>query len=404
MVMADHVTTDQGSELDLLGEYRAGSSFFLTAPRHSLLASRAGEVLPVEGTAATPAVLAEEVADSLGRWGGSQRVTGGGPAVVVGAVPFSPTSPPHLVLPTEARWSGPARPGWRPVPPVSSYGWSVRPEPPADRYLAGVSKALEAFDAGELEKVVLARTLRLTAGEPVAVARLLAHLAHRDPTGYTFAVDLPPELERPRTLLGTSPELLVRRSGTRVLSNPLAGSAARSPDPAEDRSRAAALLASEKDRHEHALVVEAVAERLRPYCRELEVPSEPSLVTTATMWHLSTRVAGVLDDPAPSALELASALHPTPAVCGTPTETARKAIEDIEPFDRGFYTGTLGWCDANGDGEWVVAIRCAEVAGESIRLFAGGGIVPGSDPHGELAESSAKFRTLLLAMGLDQEL
>ena len=163
-------------------------------------------------------------------------------------------------------------------------------------------------------------------------------------------------------------------------------------------------MASAKDRREHAVVAEFVAETLRPFCRRLEVPSGPSLVRTATMWHLSTRVTGELRDPEVSALELACALHPTPAVCGTPTGVARAAISELEPFDRGFYTGALGWGDALGDGEWVVTIRCAEASGSRLRLFAGGGIVVDSVPGEELAETSAKFRTMLRALGVDQPL
>ncbi|WP_131769163.1 isochorismate synthase, partial [Candidatus Protofrankia californiensis] len=204
-----------------------------------------------------------------------------------------------------------------------------------------------------------------------------------------------------RTLLGASPEMLVSRSGRLVVTNPLAGSAARSPDPAEDHRRAQNLLTSAKDVREHAVVVNAVVSTLRPYCLDLDVPARPSLIRTATMWHLSTRISGWLADPQVSSLTLATALHPTPAVCGWPAAAARRAIAEIEPFDRGHYTGLVGWCDASGDGEWAVAIRCAEADENSLTLFAGAGIVPGSQPSDELAETSAKFRTLLTAMGVD---
>jgi isochorismate synthase len=181
---------------------------------------------------------------------------------------------------------------------------------------------------------------------------------------------------------------------------PLAGSAARSPDPAEDQRRASALLVSAKDRHEHAIVADAVAAALRPYCRHLDVPAAPSLRHTRTMWHLASHISGELADPSMSALALACALHPTPAVCGDPLPLARAAIAEIEPFDRGFFTGMVGWCDASGDGEWAVTIRCAEVADRSLRLFAGAGIVAGSDPEHELAETTAKLQTMLDALGI----
>ncbi|MYX77385.1 chorismate-binding protein, partial [Streptomyces sp. SID3915] len=155
-----------------------------------------------------------------------------------------------------------------------------------------------------------------------------------------------------------------------------------------------------KDLHEHAVVVDAVREALAPFCTRLEAPERPTLIRTATMWHLSTTLTGDLTDPAAaSALDLASALHPTPAVCGTPTEAARAVIAESEPFDRGAYTGMLGWQDAEGDGEWVVTIRCAEAEGTTLRLFAGAGVVAQSSPDAETAETGAKFRTFLNAVG-----
>jgi isochorismate synthase len=153
------------------------------------------------------------------------------------------------------------------------------------------------------------------------------------------------------------------------------------------------------------VVVESVAEALRPFCRTLTVPDRPSLVGTSAVWHLSTQITGELIDPGISALRLACALHPTPAVCGTPPELARRTIAALEPFDRGFYAGAIGWCDAEGDGQWVVGIRCAELfepvgARPSMTLYSGAGIMPASQPALELAETSAKFQTLLRAMGL----
>ncbi|MEU6357589.1 isochorismate synthase, partial [Streptomyces sp. NPDC047072] len=244
-------------------------------------------------------------------------------------------------------------------------------------------------------KVVLARTLELTSGREPDLPAMLRRLARRDPAGYTFALPSGPG----RTLIGASPELLVARTGGRLTANPLAGSAPRSADLAEDVRRAVALLESEKDLHEHAVVVAAVRQALAPYCDRLEVPERPTLVRTAAMWHLSTTVTGELSDPAATALDLASALHPTPAVCGTPTEVARRVLAESEPFDRGPYAGMVGWQDADGDGEWVVTIRCAEAEGRSLRLFAGAGVVAASTPEDETAETAAKFRTFLHAVG-----
>ncbi|NEN86677.1 isochorismate synthase DhbC [Paenibacillus elgii] len=398
---------------ELIDMYEAGSSFFLASPQRTLLAKGEAARLSVQGGADRPKSLPQHVAELLAR----TQFAGGAPSVVVGAIPFDPAKPAELIVPQTARWAGKLQLNSEAAdrhrqPDAEDY--KLRPVPEPEVYEQSVSRALARFRKGDLRKVVLGRTLHLTLPVKVDVNRLLHNLARHNPHGYTFAVNLAPGEARaawrpdksngqePRTLIGASPELLVTRTGGRLKANPLAGSAPRSSDPVEDRRRAEALLASAKDRHEHAVVIEAVADALRPYCSRLDVPREPSLVQTSTMWHLSTVVTGELADPWASSLELALALHPTPAICGTPTDLAQETIRESEPFDRGFFTGAVGWCDASGDGEWVVTIRCAEVEGRELRLFAGAGIVEGSSPQAELAETSAKFRTLLQAMGLNQ--
>lgn len=333
-------------------------------------------------------------------------------AIVVGAVPFGDELPAQLVMPEDVvrgqRHGGAHR--------LLAPDCAVRAVPAPAEYERGVERALRRMADGELEKVVLARSLELSTPEPVDAATVVNNLALADPAGYTFAVELPrrgengtydgfgPRPELGRTFLGASPELLISRRGNRIRSNPMAGSRPRCADPAEDQRNAAELAASEKDQREHAAVVAAVAGTLRPYCTELHVPQRPSLVRTAAMWHLATEITGELADPGTSSLELADALHPTPAVCGTPMRKARTVIAESEPFERGYYAGMVGWCDASGDGEWVVAIRCADIEDESLLLYAGAGIVEGSVPSEELAETTAKFRTALHAMGLDQAL
>ena len=177
--------------------------------------------------------------------------------------------------------------------------------------------------------------------------------------------------------------------------------APRSRDRAEDEAAAAKLRASRKNNEEHAFVVDDIADSLEPLCSWLEVPEEPVLLSTSEMHHLGTPIRGELRDPIISALDLALIVHPTPAICGTPTESAMGVIEAVET-DRGFYAGAVGWCDAAGDGEFVVAIRCAEVSedGDRVRTWGGGGIVADSDPAEEVAETSAKLRTVLRALGL----
>jgi isochorismate synthase len=383
----------------LLESYEAGASFFFASPKRTLLAQGTFATVPHLRGADALERLPERVRSVLD----SARQADHDIPVVVGAVPFDGTVPAQLVVPMTIQRAGPLVfdtdvPVHRPL----GAQYTVQPVPEPAAYLDGVERALTLMRSGPLRKVVLSRSLHLSAAAPIDLRQLLRNLAWRNPSGYTFAVDLPRQDSDTgtRTLIGASPELLVSRNGMQVLANPLAGSAARSQDPLEDQERARALLASPKDLHEHAVVIDAVAEALRPYCKTLDVPPGPSLVSTATMWHLSSRITGELADSSISSLTLAAALHPTPAVCGHPTRLAHEAIGSIEPFERGYYTGAVGWCDASGDGQWAVTIRCAEADERTLRLFAGAGIVVGSRPESELAETEAKFRTMLQAMGL----
>jgi isochorismate synthase len=380
--------TSTGSEL--IAGYRPGESSLFASPRGTLLAEGTYFTVPPSGREDGLADLARRVDAVLG----VAEAAGHEVRTVVGAVPFAPGAHARLVVPMRLHHAGaPVADPHRTIPVGIR---SVRPVPTADGYRDAVARAVQQIQDGRYTKVVLSRSLRAEAPgfDPAPAVRALAG---RDPGGYTFAVDL----GAGRTLFGASPELLVSRHGRTVTANPLAGSAARSADPAEDARRAAALLASEKDRHEHAVVAEQVTDVLRQYCKELTVPAEPSVIGTATMWHLSTLITGEIADEAVSALELATVLHPTPAVCGTPTDAARAAIAELEPFDREFYTGMVGWVDASGDGEWAVTIRCATAGADGLELFAGAGVVADSDPAAELAETTAKLGTLLTALGLE---
>jgi isochorismate synthase len=264
-------------------------------------------------------------------------------------------------------------------------------------------EALRRLSRNEMEKIVLARALDLELAEPVNIGDLLQILLYRNPTGFTYSVPLELALQRPPHLfIGASPELLVQRLAGKVTANPLAGSAPRSQEPEEDRANADALVRSEKDLREHAVVVTAVRKTLERYCSNLVVSDAPAVLATPTMWHLSTTMTGQLADPSVNALDLALALHPTPTVCGSPTDKARKAIAEIESFKRGFYAGFVGWMSASGDGEWAVAIRCAEIKERWLRLFAGAGIVRASCPESELSETTGKLHTLLDALGVDE--
>lgn len=286
--------------------------------------------------------------------------------------------------------------------------WSLQAQPARAHYEASVARCIGTLRAATaLRKVVLARTLLARAEAPVDPWWLVQRLG-ADPQVLRFVVPLPvDEGEAPAWLVGATPERLLARRGDRVLSEPLAGSAPRLPDAAASRAQAEALQGSAKDQQEHRYVVQAIGDLLAPLCRQLKVPAAPSLHATASMWHLGTRIEGQLKDASPDGLPdassaaLAALLHPTPAVGGTPRDRALQAIAELEPVPRGFYAGAVGWCDARGDGDWHVALRCARVQGREARLFAGAGIVADSLPASEGAETRAKFNAMLDALGID---
>ena len=267
------------------------------------------------------------------------------------------------------------------------------PEPPRDvayslgslsvpEWESAVAEAVRRIDAGELDKVVLARDVVVTASAPIDPRHLLTRLAARYPSCWTFMVD---------GLVGATPEMLVRRTGDDVTSRVLAGTMRRSSDASSDASLASALLDSAKDHAEHEYAVSSVAAALAAHCTDLDVPETPRLLRLANVQHLATDVHGVLADGAP-VLALAASLHPTAAVCGTPTERAFSVIRELEGMDRGRYAGPVGWIDARGDGEFGIALRCATIEDATrLRLYAGCGLVTGSDPELELAESQAKL-------------
>ena len=257
---------------------------------------------------------------------------------------------------------------------------------------AAVAEALQRIDDGELDKVVLARDVVVTTDAPVDTRYLLTRLAQRYPSCWTFMVD---------NMLGATPEMLVRRVGDTVTSRVLAGTMRRSSNAASDASLAEALLDSAKDHAEHAYAVQSVALALAAHCTDLDVPPTPSLLRLANVQHLATDVRGALADGAP-ALALAASLHPTAAVCGTPTERAFSLIRELEGMDRGRYAGPVGWIDSRGDGEFGIALRCASVeADDRLRLYAGVGLVSGSDPESELAETVAKLVAMRDALESD---
>ncbi len=253
-----------------------------------------------------------------------------------------------------------------------------------------VTAALAAIASGRVGKVVLARQVHARFTHPLDPVAVLRRLQADEPTCAVFA-----HRQAGGVFLGASPELLVRRRGDRVVSHPLAGTSA------ADDAAVVALVASTKEQAEHRTVAEAVADRLAAWCDVLQVPKAPTPVRLHGVAHLGTRITGRLHQPAADALTLAAALHPTPAVAGVPTGAALALITDLEDEGRGFYAGPVGWVDARGDGELLVAIRSATVAGNRAVAYGGAGIVAGSAPDRELAETAAKLHTALGALGID---
>jgi isochorismate synthase len=406
-----------GPAFDLLANYRPGGFFF---ERRGLGVSTTGIAarIGVDGGDGRIERLARAVEADLREVRSGRS---GGPApIAVGAISFDEGWAADLLIPSRAitrsatgetwqlevwpeglgplghdreRWTG------RAIPHEAFAEIQLRPDPEPEEYAKSVARATQLIRHGDLRKVVLARTLIVDAERELDPKQLLWRLRAVDPDCYAFAA---PEMELARAelhpmglLVGATPELLVMKSGRQVRATPLAGSAPRFGDPEDDRASADRLFDSAKDREEHLVVVDTVAETLGEVCDELRYPKEPELLGTANVWHLATPFVGRARDDVASALDLVARLHPTPAVCGSPRGRARAALADLEPIDRGLYAGPIGWVDANGDGEWAISLRCAEIAGTSARLFAGAGIVADSVPELELDETERKFRALL---------
>ena len=330
------------------------------------------------------------------------RVRGSGP-VAFGTFTFDASSEgsvliiPRTVLGRDGRgraWlttvTGPGQPsGPEPVTvpdPLSNVRWHDG-SLPAPQWEQAVAAAVAAIKAGRLRKVVLARDLYATVDQPIDPRILLRRLAARYPECYTFACD---------GMVGATPELLIQQTGREVSALVLAGTTPRGGNPAEDEALGAELLASAKNTEEHSYAVASIRDTLGPLCNTLDVEARPALLKLPNLQHLGTRVRGTLAPTGTprSALALAAAVHPTAAVCGTPTGAAFELIRELEHMDRERYAGPVGWVDAEGNGEWGIALRCAQLSGRSARLFAGCGIVAGSDPAAELAEAQVKFRPM----------
>lgn len=257
-----------------------------------------------------------------------------------------------------------------------------------EQYRRAVARAVGLIADGEVEKIVLARDLEAVATHPIDLPAVLARLQYANPESWTFHVD---------GMFGSSPELLAAVHGRSVYSRVLAGSAPVTGRPDADAAAASDLMGSGKDHAEHAYAARSVADRLASVA---EVRAgEPEVLRLPTIMHLSTEVTGTLTQDL-SALDVAALVHPSAAVCGTPTERARDLIAELEGLDRGRYAGPVGWVDAEGNGQFAIALRSGQLAADgcSVRLFAGGGIVDGSIPNEELAETAQKFLPMYQAL------
>jgi menaquinone-specific isochorismate synthase len=290
-----------------------------------------------------------------------------------------------ITPPGQAPWEPGA---FEPVQPPGEVRWHDGSLSPLE-WQQAVGEAVRRIGCSPtLHKVVLARDVFASAGRPIDPRALLIRLAARYPGTYTFACD---------GLVGATPELLISRNGWQVGSLVLAGTAARGATPEEDGALARRLLGSAKENEEHGYAAASLRDTLEPLCAAMYVAPRPELIRLPNVQHLGTRVRGTLAS-ARSALALLSAVHPTAAVGGTPTEEAVEAIRELESMDRERYAGPVGWVDADGNGEFGIALRCAQLDGDRARLFAGCGIVAGSDPAAELAETESKLRPMRAAL------
>ncbi len=338
-------------------------------------------------------------------------VWGAGP-VAMASFPFDPTNTtgrsrlivPRVILGRRAgvAWMTVLSEIDEPLPPVPAL--VATPPPPRvidtrpfglapDDWARAVELARVRVATGQLSKVVLARGQTMTSETAVDLRHPVRVLADRYESTWAYLLD---------GRVGASPEMLVRRQGGLATSRILAGTIPRHGDEQEDLRLAASLARSGKNLIEHELAVDSVASALAPLCSGMNVPDAPYVLELPNVFHLASDVTGVCR-PGVSALSLVDRLHPTAAVCGTPTDAARAAITEIEHMDRGHYAGPVGWIGLDGDGEWAIALRCGELDADdptSIRVFAGAGIVAESSPDEELAETGYKLEPMRTALGV----
>jgi isochorismate synthase len=322
-----------------------------------------------------------------------------------GVIPFDKQQPAQFILPQQLHhWDKTAFTSWlgaelanrehQPNQLVSTEHFQSQ-----SQFESMVQKAQQLFATQQLTKIVLSKQLMLSFAQPVDQHRLIYNLLSQNRHGFPFTFPT----ATGALLTGVSPELLLRQHQDLLTTNPLAGSVPRGASTAEDAQLQLKLSGSAKDQIEHAIVVMDIQQVLSPFCQQLSIPVTPALLGTATMWHLSSLIQGRLTDAAGHVLTIANQLHPTPALCGHPGQLALQHILRLENHSRGLFSGIVGWCDKQGNGEWVVVIRCAQVRANQAKLFAGAGIVPASVPADEWYETEAKLKTMLQALEVHQQ-
>lgn len=375
----------------------ATSGFFFMSPWRSLAAQGCFTTIttPASGGDSLDGDFQQEVRQRFSE----ARRQGIVSPVLVGAIPFDVSQPSSLFIPESSHYfDGKA---FRQQMSAHKAGLPevIRRQavPEQDEFMLMVSKAVAATGSRQLDKVVLSRLMEIVTAQPVESRDLMMRLIAQNPESYNFHISLP----QGGSLLGASPELLLRQCEKRFYTHPLAGSARRERDAQKDSQAGQRLMNSGKDRYEHKLVTDAMRDVLHPRSAYLRLPATPQLLTTSTLWHLGTAIEGEVGNKADTALSMACLLHPTPALSGFPHACAQKLIAELEPFKRGLFGGIVGWCDEHGNGEWVVTIRCGKVNGNRVQLFAGAGIVPASTPESEWRETGVKLNTMLSALGLN---
>lgn len=371
------------------------SHFEFVSKRRSMIATGvAATVIPRAWTGKEVAKSIEEVMNASIK--GAEEA----PEIIVGAIPFDVRRPGLLYRPAHVVVEQ--------VSPQNLVDFSTNqldiseqwPNP--DNYCEMVNQAIQEIISGTMEKVVLGRCLNVEVSPAPSPGKLFAHLRKENPDAYVFRLDFDGKMggffEEPGVLLGASPELVLSCSDFRVCTFPLAGTTPRSSDPVRDAEAARALLLSYKDLIEHAHVSRTVIEVFCRHTDEVQFPSEPQLVATPVVWHLGTLIEGVLRE-GYSPMELLYELHPTPAVCGWPSDPARDFITRHENFDRGLFSGLIGWMDSSGDCEWALVLRAGVLRADHVIVFAGAGIISVSDPVLELSETATKMMTFIRALG-----